>query len=75
MAELLKEYKDVILSYHEHDSLLENVMDEDLTEEEKKAAWNDYEMEKNRPAYQPPPRGGNLLKLASGISPSVVAFL
>lgn len=49
MAELLKEYKDIILSYHEHDSLLENIVDEDLTEEEKKQAWSDYENEKNHP--------------------------
>lgn len=50
MAELLKQYKDVIINYHEHDSLLENKEDEDLTEEERKAAWKDYEEEKNRPA-------------------------
>jgi len=49
MAELLKQYKDVIINYHEHDSLLENIEEEELTEEERKAAWNDYEEEKNRP--------------------------
>ena len=50
MAELLKRYKDVIISYHEHDSLLENIEDEELTAEEREAAWKDYEDEKNCPA-------------------------
>lgn len=49
MAELLKQYRDIIISYHEHDSLLENIEEEELTEEERKAAWKDYEDEKNRP--------------------------
>lgn len=31
-----------IVSYHEHDSLLEHVFDEELTEEERKAAWEKY---------------------------------
>lgn len=48
MAELLKEYKNIILSYHEHDSLLENVVDEELTEEERIHAWEEYENEKNK---------------------------
>ena len=34
------------MSYHEHDSLLENKIDEGLTEEERKAAWEEYNMEK-----------------------------
>lgn len=45
MAELLKEYKNIILSYHEHDSLLENKQEEELTEEVKLEAWQKYEME------------------------------
>ena len=31
-----------IVNYHEHDSLLEHVFDEELTEEERKAAWEKY---------------------------------
>lgn len=46
MAELLQDYKHAIVSYHEHDSLLENIAQEELTEEERKQAWEDYENEK-----------------------------
>lgn len=47
MARLLKEHKDVIVSYHEHDSLLENVAEEKLTEAERKVAWMNYETERS----------------------------
>ena len=46
LADLLTEQKEWIVKYHEHDSLLENKVDEDLTEEERKAAWEEYEEEK-----------------------------
>ncbi|XP_066952391.1 transcriptional regulator ATRX-like isoform X3 [Macrobrachium rosenbergii] len=46
LAELLKRQKDWIVNYHEHDSLLENQTSEELSEEERKAAWEDYENEK-----------------------------
>ena len=48
LADLLSEKKQWIVRYHEHDSLLENKADEDLTEEERKAAWEEYEDEKKR---------------------------
>ena len=35
-----------IISYHEHDSLLEHVFDEELSEAERKAAWDNYKQEK-----------------------------
>lgn len=49
-AQLLKKHEDVIWKYHEHDSLLENKEEETLNEEERKAAWEEFEAEKKRPA-------------------------
>ncbi len=46
MAELLTTKKSLIYKYHEHDSLLENKVGEELSEEERKAAWEEYENEK-----------------------------
>ena len=46
MTELLSTRKDWVVGYHEHDSLLERRPEEDLSEEERKAAWEDYEKEK-----------------------------
>jgi transcriptional regulator ATRX len=46
LAELLVKFKDWIVQYHEHDSLLENKIEEELSEEERKAAWEEYEQEK-----------------------------
>ena len=46
MAELILKHKELIWKIHDHDSLLENQVDEHLTEEERKAAWKEYEDEK-----------------------------
>ncbi|XP_054711229.1 transcriptional regulator ATRX homolog [Uloborus diversus] len=46
LAELLIKKKEWIVTYHEHDSLLQNETEEDLTEEERQAAWNEYENER-----------------------------
>ncbi|KAI1902700.1 hypothetical protein AGOR_G00018710 [Albula goreensis] len=46
LAELLHSFKDQIVGYHEHDSLLDHKEEEALSEEERKAAWDEYEAEK-----------------------------
>ncbi|XP_051169318.1 transcriptional regulator ATRX homolog isoform X2 [Leptopilina boulardi] len=53
LAEIFLKYKDLVHNYHEHDSLLENQLDEVLDEEERKLAWEEYENEKKgRPVVQ-----------------------
>ncbi|XP_070197492.1 transcriptional regulator ATRX homolog isoform X3 [Littorina saxatilis] len=47
LAEIVAgENKDWFVTIREHDSLLENLVEQELTEEEKKAAWDEYENEK-----------------------------
>ncbi|XP_077465495.1 transcriptional regulator ATRX-like isoform X1 [Stigmatopora argus] len=46
LAELLQTHKDQIVCYHEHDSLLDHKEEEALSEEDRKAAWAEYEAEK-----------------------------
>lgn len=46
LAELLHSYKDHLVCYHEHDSLLDHKEEEALSEEDRKAAWAEYEAEK-----------------------------
>lgn len=46
LAELMKSRKEWFVNYHEHDSLLENKIGEELDEEERKAAWEEYENER-----------------------------
>lgn len=46
LAELMTSHKEWIVTYHEHDSLLENRPEEDLNEEERERAWEEYEREK-----------------------------
>ncbi|XP_056449561.1 transcriptional regulator ATRX-like [Gadus chalcogrammus] len=45
LSELLKSCKDQIVSYHEHETLLDHKADEELSEAERKAAWAEYEAE------------------------------
>ncbi|KFD55619.1 hypothetical protein M513_03367 [Trichuris suis] len=47
-SDILSECGNWIAKYHEHDSLLKNIVEETLTEEEMKAAWAEYEMEKQQ---------------------------
>uniref|UniRef100_A0AAV2MIY6 DNA helicase n=2 Tax=Knipowitschia caucasica TaxID=637954 RepID=A0AAV2MIY6_KNICA len=46
LAEMLQNNKDQIVCYHEHDSLLDHKEEEALSEEDRKAAWAEYEDEK-----------------------------
>jgi len=46
LAELVDKHKELVWSINNHDSLLENQIDENLTEEERKSAWEEYEQEK-----------------------------
>ncbi|XP_063586682.1 transcriptional regulator ATRX-like isoform X3 [Penaeus indicus] len=77
LAELLKRQKDWIVNYHEHDSLLENQTSEELTEEERKAAWEDYENEKKGFMYYQQQRNsvmpvvGPATMVASSAAPSL----
>lgn len=43
---MLQSNKDQIACYHEHDSLLDHKEEEALSEEDRKAAWAEYEAEK-----------------------------
>ena len=45
LAELLKNSKEHIVSYHEHESLLDHKAEEELSEADRKAAWAEYEAE------------------------------
>ena len=46
LAELLDRNKAVVWGINNHDSLLENQVDQNLTEEERQSAWEEYEQEK-----------------------------
>lgn len=46
LADLVDRHKQIIWKFHHHDSLLENKVDENLTEDERKSAWEEYENEK-----------------------------
>ncbi|KAK2881878.1 transcriptional regulator ATRX-like isoform X2 [Channa argus] len=47
LARLLETCKKHIVSYHEHESLLDHKQEEELSEAERKAAWAEYEAESN----------------------------
>lgn len=46
LGEMLQKHEKFIYKYHEHQSLLENKEEDCLTEEERKAAWDEFENEK-----------------------------
>lgn len=45
LAKLLDTCEDQIVSFHEHDSLLDHIEEEELTEAECKDAWAEYRAE------------------------------
>lgn len=47
LAQLLQTCKDQIVSFHEHESLLDHKQEEELSEAERKDAWAEYEAEVN----------------------------
>jgi hypothetical protein len=51
-ADLILQCKEWILKYHEHDSLLENRVEETLSDADRRAAWAEYETEKSTGARQ-----------------------
>ena len=59
LAELIKKHEKLIWKFHDHDSLLENQVDENLTEEERKAAWEEFENEKKGISNLAVYNGGN----------------
>lgn len=55
LCELLQTYRDQIVSFHEHESLLDHKEEEELSEAERKAAWAEYEAESKPAAAAPAP--------------------
>ncbi|XP_059207440.1 transcriptional regulator ATRX-like [Centropristis striata] len=51
LVQLLETCKDQIVSFHEHESLLDHIQEEELSEAERKDAWAEYEAE----SFKPPP--------------------
>jgi hypothetical protein len=47
MAELILKHKDLVIDILEHDSLLQNNEAEELDENDRNAAWDDYEKERS----------------------------
>lgn len=47
-ADILTTLPNIVFKYHEHDSLLENKEEETLDEDERQAAWEEYNNEKDR---------------------------
>ncbi|XP_041656865.1 transcriptional regulator ATRX-like isoform X2 [Cheilinus undulatus] len=47
LEQLLQTCKDQIVSFHEHESLLDHKQEEELSEAERRAAWAEYEAESN----------------------------
>ncbi|XP_062261393.1 transcriptional regulator ATRX-like [Platichthys flesus] len=62
LTTLLETCKDQIVSYHEHESLLDHKQEEELSEAERKAAWAEYEAE-SKTASLPVSSGQDTLEM------------
>jgi hypothetical protein len=69
LADLLISHKGWIDSYFEHDTLLVNKVDEELTESERKQAWEEYRNENERRNVPMP------IQSMPGIDPSMVQIV
>lgn len=69
LAELTIQRKEWIVTFHEHDSLLENKEEEELNEADRKAAWEDFENEKRGvlPSNQMNPFGMGMGMMGDGM--------
>ena len=65
-------HKDNIWKIHEHDTLLENQVDEHLTEEERKAAWEEFENEKKGIINMTNTSNLNMNLMMNQINPEVI---
>ena len=54
LKQILLDCKQWMVRYHEHDSLLENKIDQGLTEEDRRAAWAEYEAERSNTRHNNP---------------------
>ncbi|CAH1116535.1 unnamed protein product [Phaedon cochleariae] len=70
LGELLQKHENRIYKYHLHQSLLENKEAEGLNEEERKAAWDEFENEKVIRKYN---YGTNIPNLNPGMSAQAIA--
>ena len=53
LAKLVKKRAELIWKYHDHDTLLENQADEDLSEADRNAAWREFEREEQTGSLEP----------------------
>ena len=61
------------MKYHEHDSLLQNRPDEGLTEDERKEAWEHWELEKKGILNGPPTNMEQMQRMYDNVCMSVRA--
>ncbi|XP_056313623.1 transcriptional regulator ATRX-like isoform X2 [Danio aesculapii] len=53
LSQLLQSCEQLIVGYHEHNSLLDHREEEELSEEERRAAWDEYRAEKKASVQNP----------------------
>ncbi|TRZ02070.1 hypothetical protein DNTS_016491, partial [Danionella cerebrum] len=70
LSRLLESCGQLIVNYHEHNSLLDHREEEELSEEERRAAWDEYRAEKTASVAKPSEAGSNQELQASVPKPS-----